>query len=100
MDDSPQTIDITPKPSGASEPKAEPQAPERIGRYLIERILGRGGFGLVYLGFDEQLNRRVAIKVPHAHRIRRTEDTDLYLKEARTVASLDHPHIVPVFDVG
>ena len=40
------------------------------------------------------------IKVPHRQRIAKPEDADAYLNEARTVASLDHPHIVPVFDVG
>ena len=80
--------------------EVQPAVIERIGRYRIERVLGRGGFGVVYLGFDEQLNRPVAIKVPHAHRILRPEDREMYLKEARTVANLDHPNIVPVFDVG
>lgn len=73
---------------------------ERIGRYRIERALGRGGFGIVYLAFDEQLNRRVAIKVPHANLISRRVNVDFYLSEARTVANLDHPGIVPVHDVG
>jgi hypothetical protein len=44
-----------------------PPQPKSIGRYRIDRLLGRGGFGLVYLGYDEQLSRPVAIKVPHAH---------------------------------
>ena len=74
--------------------------PERISRYRIERALGAGGFGLVYLAFDEQLYRQVAIKVPHGHRIRRREDSEAYLNEARIVARLDHPHIVPVYDAG
>jgi len=77
----------------------EPQ-PERLGRYVIQRKLGRGGFGVVYLAHDEQLNRPVAIKVPHAKLIAAPEDAEAYLAEARTVASLDHPGIVPVHDVG
>ena len=74
--------------------------PKRIGRYRIERMLGRGGFGLVYLAHDEQLNRRVAVKVAHAKLIAKPEDAEAYLAEARTVANLDHPGIVPVHDVG
>src|SRR5215831_8930105 len=74
--------------------------PQHIGRYRIERVLGRGGFGLVYLAHDEQLQRLVAIKVPHAERALRPEDAEAYLSEARTVANLDHPHIVPVHDAG
>lgn len=76
------------------------QPPERIGRYWIENVLGKGGFGIVYLARDEQLNRPVAVKVPHARLISKPEDAELYLAEARTVASLDHPCIVPVYDVG
>src|SRR5262249_44990400 len=74
--------------------------PTHIGRYRIERVLGRGGFGRVYLAHDEQLQRLVAIKVPHPERVERPEDAEAYLSEARTVANLDHPHIVPVYDVG
>src|SRR5580704_4915716 len=74
--------------------------PQRIGRYRIERILGQGGFGLVYLAHDGQLQRFVAIKVPHRHRLSTAADAEAYLTEARTVANLDHPHIVPVYDVG
>jgi eukaryotic-like serine/threonine-protein kinase len=74
--------------------------PPYIGRYHIEKILGQGGFGLVYLAHDEQLSRPVAIKVPHRKLVDRPEAADAYLTEARTVANLDHPHIVPVYDVG
>ncbi len=76
------------------------ELPEKIDRYRIEKILGMGGFGLVYLARDEQLNRLVAVKVPHAKLVSQPEDTEAYLTEARTVANLDHPHIVPVYDVG
>jgi len=74
--------------------------PQRIGRYRVEKVLGRGGFGIVYLAHDEQLQRPVAVKVPHRRLLSRPEDAETYLTEARTVANLDHPNIVPVFDVG
>src|SRR4051812_10243148 len=83
---------------GADEALAEP--PRKVGRYLIEAVLGKGGFGVVYLARDEQLRRRVAIKLPHPRLVARPEDALLYLAEARTVANLDHPNIVPVYDVG
>lgn len=76
------------------------EVPERIGRYRVERLLGQGGFGLVYLGYDERLERRVAIKVTHRSLLTRATDVNAYLAEARTVAVLDHPHIIPVHDVG
>jgi serine/threonine protein kinase/formylglycine-generating enzyme required for sulfatase activity len=74
--------------------------PQTIGRYRVLKLLGQGGFGLVYLAHDEQLNRPVAVKVPHARLVSRPEDAQAYLDEARTVANLDHPNIVPVYDVG
>jgi formylglycine-generating enzyme required for sulfatase activity len=74
--------------------------PEQLGRYRITIVLGSGGFGVVYKGHDEELRRDVAIKVPHRHRITSPQDADAYLTEARILASLDHPGIVPVFDVG
>ncbi len=74
--------------------------PQQIGRYRIERLLGVGGFGQVYLAEDPQLQRKVAIKVPHPHIISHVDQCQAYLAEARVVAGLDHPNIVPVYDVG
>ena len=79
---------------------APPEQPEQIGRYRIESILGEGGYGRVYLAHDDQLNRPVAIKVPRRERLLKPKDAEAYLAEARVVASLDHPNIVPVYDVG
>ena len=79
---------------------APPPLPPRIGRYRVVRLLGQGGFGVVYLAHDDELHRPVAIKVPHRHRVAQPEDVEAYLAEARILASLDHPHIVPVHDVG
>src|SRR5271168_2101458 len=73
----------------------EIQVPDQIGRYRIVRILGRGAFGVVYLGYDEHLTRPVAVKVPHAERISSPADAARYLEEARLVAGLSHPNIVP-----
>ena len=73
--------------------------PKVVGRYEVIRRIGQGSFGVVYEGWDPQLERRVAIKM-----VRQCCDDSsqvkAFLAEARSVASLDHPHIVPVFDVG
>ena len=74
--------------------------PTKIGRYTILRRLGKGGFGEVFQAFDDDLNRPVAIKVPNRERITQPDDIEAYLNEAQIAANLDHPHIVPVYDVG
>src|SRR5260370_15061392 len=76
------------------------ELPPSIGRYRVVSMLGEGGFGVVYLAQDEQLQRPVAVKVPHAHVIAAIGNAETYLAEARAVARLDHPNIVPVYDVG
>src|SRR5947207_2247702 len=100
MHDPNRTVDEPGRQAVPPVPAAPSPQPQQIGRYRIERVLGQGGFGLVYLAHDEQLQRPVAIKVPHARLVAQAADIEAYLTEARTVASLDHPHIVPVFDVG
>src|SRR5262245_7072909 len=92
-------------PEGQGQPIVPPSLdtaplPPHVGRYQVERVLGQGGFGVVYLAHDEQLQRLVAIKVPHHSLVSRPEDAQAYLTEARTVANLDHPNVVPVHDVG
>lgn len=74
--------------------------PDRLGRYRIVRVLGRGGMGCVYLGHDEELNRPVAVKVPRAGLISTQALTESFLNEARTLASLEEAGVVPVYDVG
>jgi serine/threonine protein kinase/formylglycine-generating enzyme required for sulfatase activity len=97
-----QTTDDSSRGPGPADKAAGGVAkqPLYIGRFQVERILGEGSFGLVCLARDDQLGRRVAIKVPHPHLVAQSADVELYLTEARTVAGLDHPHIVPVYDVG
>ena len=104
MSEHPDPLGTAPEDEGrlvAAAPAPAALPPARIGRYRVERLLGQGGFGLVYLAHDEQLQRLVAIKVPHRPaRGSPPRTPQAYLAEARTVANLDHPNIVPVYDVG
>src|SRR4029453_10495142 len=74
--------------------------PSHLGRYRVTARLGAGAFGMVYKAHDDDLDRDVAIKVPHHHRIATAADVEAFLAEARMLATLDHPGIVPVHDVG
>ena len=70
------------------------------GEYSIERELGRGGMGIVYLARDVQLDRHVAIKVLPSHLASSAESKERFIREARTAAGLSHPNIVPIHRVG
>ena len=70
------------------------------GEYSLQRELGRGGMGVVYLARDVQLDRDVAIKVLPSHLARDMEARERFVREARTAAGLSHPHIVPIHRVG
>ncbi len=74
--------------------------PERFGRYPVVALLGRGGFGSVYLARDEELGRMVAIKVLHPGVLRGAGQVESFKAEARMAAALSHPGIVRVYDVG
>jgi len=74
--------------------------PKQIGRFRILGRLGSGGFGIVFLAFDDELNRKVALKLARVGTLVSPEATRRFVKEARTAAQLDHPHIVPVFETG
>ncbi len=70
------------------------------GEYSLQRELGRGGMGIVYLARDVQLDRDVAIKVLPTHLAHRPEARERFLREARMAAGLSHPHIVPIHRVS
>ena len=70
------------------------------GRYRLDSLIGEGGFGRVYRGFDTWLERPVAVKVPRVDRPVTVPEVDLCRLEARKVARLKHPNIVAVHDVG
>lgn len=71
-----------------------------IGEYSLQRELGRGGMGVVYLARDVQLDRDVAIKVLPPQLAADAVARERFLREARTAAGLSHPHIVPIHRVG
>ena len=70
------------------------------GRYLIQQGIGRGAFGQVYKVHDEMLGRAVALKTVILDGPGSAAEVQRFLEEARTIAQLDHPHIVPVYDAG
>lgn len=72
--------------------------PTTLGRFKIHGTLGKGGFGTVYLGYDDRLRRKVAIKVPS--KVLTDFALDKFLEEAQRLAQLRHAGIVTVFDVG
>src|SRR5579864_3652738 len=81
-------------------------AGKQVGRYQLLQVIGRGSMGEVYLARDARLNRQVAIKVANAEANIYTnplavqEATRLFLREAKAIAQLDHPNILPLFDYG
>ena len=72
----------------------------RLGPHEILSVIGAGGMGEVYRARDTRLNRIVAIKVLPAHLADRSELRERFEREARTIASLNHPHICTLFDIG
>lgn len=72
----------------------------QLGPYQIQGVLGAGGMGEVYKARDTRLNRTVAIKVLPRHLFERSDLRQRFEREARAIASLDHPHICALYDIG
>jgi eukaryotic-like serine/threonine-protein kinase len=96
-------------PNLRAAPSTRPAAPavpdtERLGRYQLEREIGRGAMGIVYLGRDTAINRMVAIKaIPLASEFSDAELIEArsrFFREAETAGRLNHPNIVTIYDVG
>ncbi len=85
---------LSPSSTAASVP-----APTRIGRYGLLRELGRGGMGVVYLGYDEQLERKVAVKLL-AQRTPSDLAKQRLEREAQALARLSHPNVVQIYERG
>ena len=74
--------------------------PQQIGRYAVKKLLGRGGMASVYLGYDPTFEREVAVKVLPRAFLNNPKFIQRFEREAKTIASLEHPAIVPVYDFG
>ena len=90
--------------SGAAAPAPTACDVQRLGRYQLEREIGRGAMGIVYLGRDTAINRMVAIKaIPLASEFSDAELVEArsrFFREAETAGRLNHPNIVTIYDVG
>jgi|JI10StandDraft_1071094.scaffolds.fasta_scaffold06383_4 serine/threonine protein kinase len=71
-----------------------------IGRYRIEKLLGKGGMATVYLATDLRLKRAVALKIPRQILVDEPELLQRFEREAHTMASVEHPNLCRVFDIG
>ena len=92
---------IGPPPAPETHPENGPPMTltEQFGRYHIQRTLGQGGMGSVYLAQDTLLGRPVALKVPHLSD-KNPQLLERFYREARVAALLRHPNLCPVYDVG
>lgn len=80
--------------------KSSTDHPEQVGRFQINRLLGKGGFAKVFLAYDPQLNRDVALKLLRNGLFDSEDVTNRFDREAQAAAILSHPGIVPVFESG
>ncbi|MCA9127716.1 MAG: TAXI family TRAP transporter solute-binding subunit [Planctomycetales bacterium] len=95
--------DAAKQAAGADERRTElsqPLLPCQFGDYVLERVLGRGGMGVVYFGHQTHLERPVAIKMIRSGALASEEEVARFYTEARSAAKLDHPNIVTVHQCG
>jgi serine/threonine protein kinase/WD40 repeat protein len=90
----------SPRTSAAAETLGDVGARARLGKFEIVRMLGHGGCGMVFLARDPVLNRPLALKIPRPETLLTPEMRQRFLREGRAAGSLDHPNLVPVYEVG
>jgi serine/threonine protein kinase len=78
----------------------ENSSAQKLGRFELLGVVGRGAFGTVYKARDPELDRTVAVKVPRAGNLAGPQELDRFLREARSAAQLRHTSIVTVHEIG
>src|SRR5690606_27648016 len=73
---------------------------QTLGQYELRELLGTGGMGAVYRGYQRTLRRDVAVKVLYTTLAMQSEYGERFVREAQTAAALEHAHIVPIYDYG
>jgi serine/threonine-protein kinase len=91
---------MQPVPSHHSLPATEALPAYPLGRYRLEKLLGRGGMGSVYLARDLDLDRPVALKIPNFSDPAPAEAVERFFREAHSAAAITHPNICPVYAAG
>jgi WD40 repeat protein len=96
------TIVVTPRPTAGAPPLdvREAAPPPTFARYVIEKVIGRGGMGVVYKAHDPELKRTVALKVLLAADHASSEEIQRFFREAESAAKLQHPNIVPIHELS
>ncbi|HEY7314121.1 MAG TPA: protein kinase [Gemmataceae bacterium] len=87
-------------PEGPRAARSHANPHHRLGKLTLLNRVGAGSFGEVWKARDTELNRLVAVKIPHAGHRSDGKDQDRFLREGRSAAALRHPNIVPVHEVG
>ena len=90
----------TVRTGGPIQPLACEDGAPRIGRFELRGEIGRGGCGIVFRSYDAALEREVAIKIPRPEALISRDLRERFLREARAAGHLDHPNVVPIFEVG
>jgi serine/threonine protein kinase len=99
-------VSVPPSDAGPGGSRSGPRARSEedlsgsaLGRFRVESVIGRGGMSTVYRATDTRLDRRVALKVIDPALARDDEFRARFLEEARNTSAVDHPHVVPLYDV-